>query len=92
MALPQHRRGLLETARGNRMAGRLPGEPPWLPLLTAISTVPDYTAVDKKDQARCKGIHRKDEWLHSKEGHTILPKEFARQLIHQVYQASHLGC
>lgn len=52
--------------------------------LPVTSTVTDYTAADKKDQAPCKGIYRKDGWLCN--------REFARQLIHQVHQASHLGC
>lgn len=83
------KKGLLERAgvgRGDRMTGEaargattaptahIPGASPF----PAILTDPDYTAADKKDQARCKGIHRKDGWLYNKEGHTILPKEFAR--------------
>ena len=51
----------------------------------------EYTAEDKGDQVKCQGVYRRDGCLLTSEVYTILPEEFARQLINQIHQASHLG-
>jgi hypothetical protein len=56
-----------------------------------LPAIPEYTAEDEKKQARCKGTYRRDGWLHTSEGYPILPKEFAKQLIHQIHQGTTPG-
>ena len=59
-------------------------------LPSVLLAIPEYTAEDKQRQAKCQGVYRRDAWLLTSEGCTILPKEFAKQLIHQIHPASHL--
>jgi hypothetical protein len=52
--------------------------------------IPEYTVEDKGHQVKCQGVYRRNRWLLTSEGCTILPKEFAKPHIHQIHQASHL--
>ena len=95
---PRHQKGTSEIAQGNRLADKAKREaaqastasilvalpPPALPV------IPEYTSEDKWLQAKCQVDLRRDRWLLTSEGCTTLLKEFAKQLLHQIHQASHL--
>jgi hypothetical protein len=98
---PRHKKGTSEIAWGNRLTVK--AEPTTLLLLPSPTSLPfslllptgssshyGYKGEDKWHQVKCQEVYRRDTWLLTSEGCTILPKEFAKQLIHLIHQALHL--